>query len=331
MKLDLRKQTIQTFRVPQYVKGQHFTAELYDNGSPYIIDTEHNNVTLEFHSPAYKAYIMTSGITVKDNKVTFYMTDGVTQRGGKGTFNIVITSKDNSVRRSTFTCEYFVVTNSIDCDDVTSEVVTDIVEELQNKINQGNNKISDIENKIKDGETRTNTCVSNINAAISNGNIDTINNNIDTINNNIDTINNNITNIENVSNTVFKQALLDFCYPVGIGTYITQTNTNPGTFLGGTWTLVSQGRVLVGVGTGTDKNNISKTFVAGANEGEYEHKLAEEETPFYACKKESDVGFGLSTGGVGFGGRVAVTNNGKESSLKLDIPSFGVYVWKRTA
>lgn len=41
-------------------------------------------------------------------------------------------------------------------------------------------------------------------------------------------------------------------FPIG-AVYITAGNTNPGTFLGGTWSQIAQGRTLIGVGTlGTD-------------------------------------------------------------------------------
>ncbi|MEN6537226.1 MAG: hypothetical protein ABFD89_26475 [Bryobacteraceae bacterium] len=50
-------------------------------------------------------------------------------------------------------------------------------------------------------------------------------------------------------------------FPIG-AVYITTTNTNPGTFLGGTWMQIAQGRVLIGVGTlGED------TYAAGATGG----------------------------------------------------------------
>lgn len=50
-------------------------------------------------------------------------------------------------------------------------------------------------------------------------------------------------------------------FPVG-AVYITATNTNPGTFLGGTWAQIAQGRTLIGVGTlGAD------TYAAGNTGG----------------------------------------------------------------
>lgn len=50
-------------------------------------------------------------------------------------------------------------------------------------------------------------------------------------------------------------------FPVG-AVYITATNTNPGTFLGGTWTQIAQGRTLIGVGSLS-----GDTYTAGATGG----------------------------------------------------------------
>ena len=69
------------------------------------------------------------------------------------------------------------------------------------------------------------------------------------------------------------QLLLAF--PVG-AIYITTTNTNPGTFLGGTWEQFAQGRTLIGAGTGND-GTTSMTFAPNGTGGEYYHKLTAEE------------------------------------------------------
>lgn len=74
-------------------------------------------------------------------------------------------------------------------------------------------------------------------------------------------------------------AVLAF-FPVG-SVYLTYTNTNPGTIMGGTWVQFSQGRVLIGQGTGSD-GTTSMTFGAGATGGEYKHKLAQSEMPSHS-------------------------------------------------
>ena len=58
-----------------------------------------------------------------------------------------------------------------------------------------------------------------------------------------------------------KGGLLSVIFPVG-AIYITAGNTNPGTFLGGTWTQVAEGRTLIGVGTLS-----GDTYAAGATGG----------------------------------------------------------------
>ena len=49
------------------------------------------------------------------------------------------------------------------------------------------------------------------------------------------------------TDSVRKSQLLDL-FPIG-AIYLTAGNTNPGTFLGGTWAQIAQGRTLIGVGT----------------------------------------------------------------------------------
>ena len=62
------------------------------------------------------------------------------------------------------------------------------------------------------------------------------------------------------TDSVRKSQLLDL-FPIG-AIYLTAGNTNPGTFLGGTWAQIAQGRTLIGVGTlGSD------TYAAGATGG----------------------------------------------------------------
>ena len=67
-------------------------------------------------------------------------------------------------------------------------------------------------------------------------------------------------------------------YPVG-SIYISTTNTNPETFIGGTWESYGEGRTLIGAGIGTDTNNESKSFIANSTGGEYMHRLSVQEMP----------------------------------------------------
>lgn len=71
-------------------------------------------------------------------------------------------------------------------------------------------------------------------------------------------------------------------YPVG-SIYTTLTNTNPVTFLKGTWEQFAQGRTLIGEGTGNDGTN-SQTFEINSTGGEYKHKLTLAEMPSHTHK-----------------------------------------------
>ena len=65
-------------------------------------------------------------------------------------------------------------------------------------------------------------------------------------------------------------------FPIG-AIYLTAGNTNPGTFLGGTWVQIAQGRTLIGVGTlGSD------TYTAGATGGTARVTLSTSEMPSHS-------------------------------------------------
>lgn len=62
---------------------------------------------------------------------------------------------------------------------------------------------------------------------------------------------------------------IDAMFPIG-SVYITTTNTNPSTFLKGTWEQFGQGRTLIGEGTGND-GSTSMSFTANDTGGSYNH------------------------------------------------------------
>ena len=84
--------------------------------------------------------------------------------------------------------------------------------------------------------------------------------------------------IESIVSQAVSNALLT-AHPIG-SIEVNVSGTNPGTYLGGTWEAFGPGRVLIGVGTGTDANNTSQTFSsAEVIGGEYTHKLTVAEMP----------------------------------------------------
>ena len=77
------------------------------------------------------------------------------------------------------------------------------------------------------------------------------------------------------TDSVRKSQLLDL-FPIG-AIYLTAGNTNPGSFLGGTWAQIAQGRTLIGVGTlGSD------TYAGGVTGGAAWVTLTTTEMPWHA-------------------------------------------------
>jgi microcystin-dependent protein len=132
--------------------------------------------------------------------------------------------------------------------------------------------------------------------------------------------------------------ILNAVYPVG-SIYMSVNSTSPATLFGGTWVAISQGRTLVGVGTGTDINGDSMTWTAEATGGEYLHTLTIDEIPSH----HHDVGWDYE-GATGSGHGTLLrpqwinpqyqydaSNTGGGQAHNNIQPFFAVYMWKRTA
>jgi hypothetical protein len=116
-------------------------------------------------------------------------------------------------------------------------------------------------------------------------------------------------------------------------------NTNPASLLGyGTWVAVGQGRVLIGVGTGTDANGTMETFAEGDTGGEYTHTLTTAEIPTLTGTVPARSAFGPVSGS---GGPVA-SSFSPDTTLPVTIstgagahinkqPYLAVYMWRRSA
>lgn len=153
-----------------------------------------------------------------------------------------------------------------------------------------------------------------------------------------------------------KLAQLDY-FPIG-ALYFTATDINPSTFLGGTWSRVAEGLFLVGVGTGTDTNGVQLQFSSGANDGEYEHiqTVGELATHNHTITDEGHNHSVTYKNGYGSGNNkgfaynkietvqatgtdntststtgITINNTGLNQGMNIVNPSFGMYVWQRTA
>jgi len=156
--------------------------------------------------------------------------------------------------------------------------------------------------------------------------------------------------------------LIDVIFPIG-SVYFTATNQNPSTFMGGAWSAIAAGRFVVGVGTGTDSTGNQQTFNAGTNDGTYNKALDSTNVPPHfhyvstaqtvqgsntnALTENNTVALGsvvaldqsyLLRGGTAEAtlGRTSTAGNsdstdGVGSPISITPPSFGLYIWRRTA
>lgn len=146
--------------------------------------------------------------------------------------------------------------------------------------------------------------------------------------------------IENIVSQAVSEALLTG-HPIGsIETNV--SGTNPGTYLGGTWEAFGAGRVLMGIGTGTDANSTSRTYSsAESTGGEYTHKLTVAEMPSHKHPIPYRTNTNVTTGssgqwttdpGTSTGSSdsqaVAVGGNGYHNNIQ---PYITVYFWKRVS
>lgn len=141
---------------------------------------------------------------------------------------------------------------------------------------------------------------------------------------------------DNLQFTMVKTKLLNLIYPVG-SIYMSTTNTNPGSTLGGTWVAWGSGKVPVGIDlTDTDFDTIGKTggskYTEKHSHGQY-IDAGGSKTPYTLAN-----GGGQSTPGKYLGGnyndytgpQVLTTEFGTGNAGNLQ-PYIVCYMFKRTA
>lgn len=180
-------------------------------------------------------------------------------------------------------------------------------QDWQEKENAINAKINTVSKDLETFKTETNTALSQNQSAFNSFKEET--------NTKFTTTKEELTELINTT--------LDSIYPIG-SVYISLTDTNPGTYLKGTWEQFAQGRTLVGVGSGNDGLN-TQTFDVNDTGGEYKHLLTKKELSFI------DYGALLQQNGSVIG--VHSHGPGESGSEKISLmqPYYTVYFWKRVA
>jgi hypothetical protein len=157
---------------------------------------------------------------------------------------------------------------------------------------------------------------------------------------------------------------IDIVYPIG-SIYLSTNLTDPSNIFGGSWRRISEGRFIVGVGSGFDSNNTSKNYSVGADvNGVYSYSLTVENLPehyhyvatpetvkqsegvfsfvsnlnpsnYLAYVRESspaittfDYAFGASETAPSVG-RTSSVGGLSGSAITSTPPSFGAYIWER--
>ena len=96
-------------------------------------------------------------------------------------------------------------------------------------------------------------------------------------------------------------------YPIG-SLFITTTNTNPGTFIGGTWEAFGTGRTIVGVDTDqTEFSTVNKTG------GEKTHTLSSSEMPSHTHTQNAHSHTGTAGSNGGHSHTITVNSGGSHN------------------
>lgn len=135
----------------------------------------------------------------------------------------------------------------------------------------------------------------------------------------------------NVYSSKAIQNILNKIHPVGT-IKMTTVNTNPGTYLPGTWVAWGAGRVPVGVNTSqTEFNTVEKTG------GEKTHQLTVNEMPSHQHSVEifgdagGPYGYNIQTLSIGSQQNVTTGAKGGNQAHNNLQPYITCYMWKRTA
>ena len=129
-----------------------------------------------------------------------------------------------------------------------------------------------------------------------------------------------ITSMQNQIDNI-KREVINEIYPVGSIYMSTEDDTieKVQSKFGGIWEKYSQGRTIIGEGTGTDSNGLVQTFTNGSMGGEYTHTLNISEMPSHTHTQNPHfhrVGFDNGKS------RIGLSSGGTDSDISMYIGSY---------
>ena len=143
-----------------------------------------------------------------------------------------------------------------------------------------------------------------------------------------------------LATTEYVQTALAAAHPVGSLYFNASNSANPLALLGfGTWQALGAGRMLIGVGTGTDARGEARAFAAGATGGEYSHVLTAAEMPSHTHPSPQgsvtptgagNYSSGDDTTSTAFASPPSGSTGGDQPHNNLP-PYLAVYMWVRTS
>lgn len=174
-----------------------------------------------------------------------------------------------------------------------------------------------------------------------------------------------VNTINGVNQSLSNADICNLIYPVG-SIYLSINNTNPSTLFGGTWTQISQGRFLLGVGSPSantisdfgDLNNAGYVFASEDMGGQYKHTLTISEMPshthtqnahnhgarskgfagtpntngyYYLRRNEADDSYDMIDWDAALSATATNQNTGGSASHNNTPPYFAAYMWKRVS
>lgn len=146
-----------------------------------------------------------------------------------------------------------------------------------------------------------------------------------------------VTNSAGNTKVIKSYELVTKCpFPVN-SIYISVSSKDPSSLWEGTtWEQIAQGRTLIGQGSGTDANGVSKSFSNGSTGGEYSHTLTVQEMPSHSHSytwrsTEDSEQVSSSSHSVGSNNTISGTTGSAGGDVAHNIvqPYLVVYIFKR--